>query len=105
MNAYEMLREEFLDLIQEFQVQISHAKLDIATAVNKLEVILKPRLEHLHETIEHMEENMVENRETYKEEFDERDGKHKHYLKNKREFERAIIILEECIELIYNLKY
>ena len=48
---------------------------------------------------------MVENRETYQEELAEREGKNKHYLKNKGEFERAIIILEECVELIHNLKY
>ena len=48
---------------------------------------------------------MEENRETYNEETAERDGKHKHYVKNKGEFERAIIILEECVELIHNLKY
>ena len=48
---------------------------------------------------------MAENRETYQEEFAERDIKHKHYMKNKGEFERAIIILEECVELIHNLKY
>ena len=48
---------------------------------------------------------MAENRETYDEEFAERDLKAKHYKKNKGEFERAIIILEECIELIHNLKY
>jgi len=33
-------------------VQIAHAKLDIATAVNKLEVVLKPRIDHLKEDIE-----------------------------------------------------
>ena len=53
----------------------------------------------------HFETNMGENRETYDEEFAERDEKHRHYVKNKGEFERAIIILEECIELIHNLKY
>jgi len=41
---------------------------------------------------------MEENRETHKEESDERKGKNAHFLKNKGEFEHAIIIIEECVE-------
>jgi len=48
---------------------------------------------------------MEENRETFKEESEERKAKHIHFLKNKGEFEHAIIIIEECVELIHNLKY
>ena len=29
--------------------------------------------------------------------------KHNHYVKNKKEFDNAILVLEESIELIYNL--
>ena len=103
--AYEMLREEFLDLIQGFQTQLARAKLDIATAQNKIEVVLEPRLEHLEESIAQMQTNMEENRETYTEEKEERDKKHQHYEKNAQEYKMATIILQECIEQISNLRF
>ena len=40
-----------------------------------------------------MAENMEENRETYDEEKAERDGKHKHFEKNKAEYEHGIMAL------------
>ena len=39
-------------------------------------MVLEPRLEHLEESVNHMETNMEENRETYNEESAERQEKH-----------------------------
>ena len=65
---------------------------------------MKPRLDHLKESIDHLSDNIEENRANNEEESSARIAKHNHYMKNKKEFENAIMILEECIELVYNLK-